>query len=406
MSFSWFRLSYAYFIIAAVLGSVMRLHLAGYSFAPYENLLHSHSHIAFLGWVYSSLFLLLIHSFLDTDKIKKYRFMTQLKITHIVLLSVLAAFLLQGYGVYSILLSSGFQLMTYWYIFSFMKALKAERAVNSVAEVFLKIALWSLFISSIGPWALPVVKMLQLSSAIYNGTIYFYMHFLFNGWILFALLALFFRSLEKDKKDLANSSDARRFLLYMAYALPPGYFISILGIFKTPWSYSLAALSALLQLQALFFFIRLLFSIRKMSGETGNDLSWPLKVLYLVVITSFSTKIILQIMLIVPELAELALNSRGIIMAYLHLIMLGIISSYLLSIFIRNKILIMDSLPVKISLLLFMACFIAIEIFLGFQFSAIELFYNPGNLALLTSALAVSIILISYGFKKGILHGN
>ena len=165
MNLSWLKLSYAYFILAALLGFFMRLQLAGFAVLPYDHLLHTHSHIAFLGWVYSSLFVLLLDNFVDKKTIKKLHFITQLKITHAMLLAILVTFMLQGYDLLSIIASSLFQLLTYWFIFSFLKALKKNKSHPTVAMIFLKIALGSLLLSSLGPWLLPVIKLQQRSRA-------------------------------------------------------------------------------------------------------------------------------------------------------------------------------------------------------------------------------------------------
>jgi hypothetical protein len=401
----WIRLSYLYFIISALSGFLIRLQAVGFSYIPYDHLLHTHSHIAFLGWVYTSLFILLLHFFADENQIIAMRFKIQFIVTHILLFGILIFFLQQGYGVYSIIVSSIFQLMTYWFFYSFLRILKENRVKsyeNQISINFLKFALWSLLISSLGPWLLPLIKFNQLNSHIYEAAIYFYMHFLFNGWILFALLAILFKMLENS--GLKANKDSKRFLLYMAAALVPAYFISTLGFLKSPWSYSLAAVSSILQIQAFFYLIKVLISAKKHIQELLNQNIFS-TLLFSVIIVSLGIKIALQFLIIFPDLTPLALNNRGVIIAYLHLITLGIISPFLLFLFIQSGIFRIKSLIVRLGLILFIVAFILSEIVLGFQFTGVIIFTHPLNIAYVTAVLFLSVLLISAGFKKEKING-
>lgn len=396
MYYKWIRLNYLYFIVVALLGLLIRVDISNFIALPYKHLLHAHSHTAFLGWVYPTLFILLINNFIGKDHL--HGFKRQLVLTHILILTMLIAFLMQGYGFYSILFSSFFQLLNYWFIFSFLSALKRENKKSTIASVFLKIALWSLFLSTFGPWALGVVIAAGMAKTeLYNMAIYFYLHFQYNGWIIFALFALFFKQVE----GLLNPKDhktGRQFLTYMAFALIPGYSLSLLNIFNTAWNFSLAALSAILQIQALYFLIRMIVSIRK-DWFTQLKL-WSVQTLFIVFTSSFILKILLQFLSIIPVLEDLAFNNHNIIIAYLHLTMLGVISSFILMLLGQKKILLFDTIFSKTGLLLFLGGFTATEIILGFQFTSLEIFAGKNILLAFTAILFAGVIFIFFGFRK------
>lgn len=400
MLFKWIRLNYLYFIIIALLGLLIRINVGNFIEIPYNHILHAHSHTAFLGWVYPTLFILLINCFLN----EKHRnsFKRQLILTHILILAMLIAFLMQGYGFYSILFSSLFQLLNYWFIFSFLSALKKENQNPSVALIFLKVALWSLFLSTFGPWALGAIMAMGLAKTeMYNMAIYFYLHFQYNGWIIFALFALLFRQVE----PLLNPKDhkkAMQFLTFMTLALIPGYSLSLLNIFNTPWNFSLAALSAILQIQALYFLILIILSIHKNWFAVLKD--WSLQTLFLVFFSSFIFKILLQFLSVIPALKDLAFNNHNIIIAYLHLTMLGVISSLILLLLGQKKILLFDRLFSKTGLILFLCGFAITEIILGFQFTGIYIFSVKNVLAAFTAILFAGVIFISFGFRKAGHH--
>ena len=58
MKTAWTRVSLIYFVIIAFLGILMRLGFFNGNFLlNFKHLLHTHSHIAFLGWIYPVLFI-------------------------------------------------------------------------------------------------------------------------------------------------------------------------------------------------------------------------------------------------------------------------------------------------------------------------------------------------------------
>jgi len=397
MYLKWLRLNYFYLVIAALLGLFMRADVGAFISIPYNNILHTHSHIAFLGWVYPTLFILLINKFLTKEK--RALFKWQLIGTHVLIMAMLVAFIMQGYGFYSILFSSLFQLFNYWFIFSFWRSLKKSPGINPVPLIFVKIALLSLFISTIGPWTLGgIIATSGSKSHFYNMAIYFYLHFQYNGWILFALFALFFRQLN-IQSSTKGIKHVLNFLTYISFALLPGYCLSLLNIFHTAWNFSLAALSAILQLTALYNLMRFLWLNR--DWHFFNIKGWPQKTLALCVLLAFALKIMLQLLSIIPALTEFAFNNHNIIIAFLHLTMLGVITAYLILVLAQNNLLPIDSLLAKIALLLFLSGFIVTEILLGFQFTGFIMYTFRDVLIIFTTILFAGIFLLMPAFLKG-----
>jgi hypothetical protein len=396
---NWLKLNYLYFILVALIGLMMRSTFLGLPL-PYSHLLHTHSHTAFLGWVYPTFMILLINSFLDKESISKYKFNLQIIITHVLIFVMFISFLAQAYGLYSIVSSSLSQIVSYWFIFSFFKALKQQESTESarISNSFLKIALWALFASTFGPWAVGILKAAGLGgSDWYKMAIYYYMHFQYNGWILFALFALFFKLIEKQFSG-NDIKFAQRFLIYMAYALVPGYFLSILDLSNSSLIYSLAALSAILQINSLYLLGRLLFN--KRSKKLIQFVSPLIKTIAILFLFAFSLKTVLQFLSIIPSLTKLAFSNHAIVIAFIHLIMLGFVSTFLIAYLAQKEILSFQGVISKIGLTLFMAGFIATEIILGFQFSGWLLLYNVKILAGFTLCLALGVILMYPGFFK------
>ena len=87
------------FLIIALLGLLLRLFLV----APpaglnYRNLLHAHSHVALLGWLFSAFFVALTRGFLPGELAGKKSYRWQFWLAQASVLGMLISFPLQGYG--------------------------------------------------------------------------------------------------------------------------------------------------------------------------------------------------------------------------------------------------------------------------------------------------------------------
>ena len=141
-------------------------------FLNYQNLLHAHSHVAFQGWVYTALFLLISQLYLDKELIKKGKYRIQFLLTILVIIGILSSFLIQGYAFFSILFSSLFQVLNYWFAYRFLKDVsKSEKAKKHTFSLkFIKISFWMLILSTIGPWLVGFLSAKDLGGSEYFNT--------------------------------------------------------------------------------------------------------------------------------------------------------------------------------------------------------------------------------------------
>jgi len=394
LSLRWIKLNFAYFVIVALLGLVMRGAVLGFSVLPYTHLLHTHSHIAFLGWVYPTLFVLLVNRFLEPAAVLHLRFNLQLILTHVLILAMLIAFLVQGYAFYSILFSSLFQVLNYIFVITFWRALKQSPAKRSDVY-FLKVALIALALSTFGPWAVGLIKANGLGgTSYYKMAIYFYLHFQYNGWIIFSLLALFLSRMRAIPSY--DEQRAYRSFLYFALALIPDYCLSLLGLFEAPWIHILAWIGTTLQLIALGYVLLLVQnSGRSIQKSFGGF--WPILTVTLAGV-AFILKILLQFFPLLPSFQSIAFSERGVIVAFIHLVMLGVVSSYLIAELLAGRIINPLKIRVRFGLVSFFAGFTISELLLGFQF-----LYSPPHfyetLAFATLCIFIGVTLLFSGFQ-------
>ncbi|MBZ9728732.1 hypothetical protein LB467_03455 [Salegentibacter sp. JZCK2] len=104
------NIAISYFLLAALLGILLRLFYVTPVSGNYKYILHAHSHIALLGWVYLALTGIIYRLFFHkTELSKKYLYI--FLATNISLLGMLFSFPFQGYAVISIIFFHAFSLL-------------------------------------------------------------------------------------------------------------------------------------------------------------------------------------------------------------------------------------------------------------------------------------------------------
>ena len=97
MTGEWSKISLVFIFVVALIGTLLRS--VAFVTVPleYVNLVHAHSHVAFQGWVYTCMILLLTTTYLTAEQVRKGRYPLQFVLTVIVVVGILISFALQGY---------------------------------------------------------------------------------------------------------------------------------------------------------------------------------------------------------------------------------------------------------------------------------------------------------------------
>src|SRR5690606_25130782 len=177
----------------------------------YKFILHAHSHTALLGWIYLGLTTLVYKLFLsEAQKPKLYKHI--FIFTNICIVGMLVTFPIQGYALFSIIFSTLFLFASYWFSWFAIKYIP-KKFRNRFSWKLIKTALLYLVLSSIGPWAIGgVMATLGPESIWYKTSIYFYLHFQYNGWFILALLGFVFYFFE-EKGIIFNPQRLKSFFL-------------------------------------------------------------------------------------------------------------------------------------------------------------------------------------------------
>ena len=238
-------------------------------------------------------------------------------------------------------------------------------------------------------------------SHLYFNALYFYLHFQYNGWFSFGVFALLFRWMEQ-KQLIYSQKSALLFYRLMVWGCVPAFLLSVLWIHPAPWVYALAGIGGVIQVIALIPFFKI---VRECNQAIGNQLSKTVKVLFSLSAALFTIKLTLQLLSAIPIIAKWAYEIRNFVIGYLHLVLLGFITLFLLALFIEKRLLIISQRSVRWGLGCFVVGILITELLIFSQgFASLLNIHIPnfnGILFFASVLLPAGLVLILYGqFRK------
>ncbi len=357
----WMVLSFFSLFLVALLGVLMRYKI-GFSLPllNQKNLQHAHSHFAFGGWITQTLFLFLLHSLGDKIDKKRIRLYNYLLMTNwMIALGMLVAFAVQGYAFYSILFSSLSIVISFVFARLFWK--DAKHHPNKVGIEWFRYSLIFMVISTLGTLSLMYMMVSKsLEQHTYLASVYWYLHFQYNGWFFFACMGLLFSHFG----NLHSYFTANRLALrLLAVSCLPAYGLSVLWLDLPIWIVIVIAIAA--SVQAMGWFL-LLFDGYKSKVIKSENITPPIKWLLIIIIAAGSVKFGLQLASTVPAVSQLAFGFRPIVIAYLHLVLLAFISLLLIAYSFMTEIAKMNK-TAFIGIVIFVVGILFNELLLGLQ---------------------------------------
>jgi hypothetical protein len=331
----WLQVSFLNLLLVSLLGVLLRYKIA-FSF-PYFNqkyLLHGHSHFAFAGWITQSLMVLMVQ-WLSRYKgeivFKEYRLLLYGNL--ITAYGMLIAFPLQGYAFWSICFSTLSIFVSYFFAIRFWKDLN-RLTHKSISHYWYKAALIFSVISSLGAFSLAFMMANKIMhEKWYLGAVYFFLHFQYNGWFFFAGMGLLVSILEK----MIPAAKTLKIIFWLfCLACGPAYFLSALWMEIPLPIYWLVILAAIAQVAGWALYVKLLLK-EKAAINTG----FPVKGRQLLLLSAIALtiKLLLQLGSTHPALSQLAFGFRPIVIGYLHLVLLGVVTIFILGYIISMKFL-------------------------------------------------------------------
>jgi hypothetical protein len=272
-----------------------------------------------------------------------------------------------------------------------MKDMSSSTLKPEIKKWF-KAGLWLWCISSLGAFALAAMMALKIQEQFLQiGSVYFFLHFQYNGWFIFAVIGLFLYAFARKE---SNSEVLYKIL---TWSIVPSYFLSTLWMEVPAWVNIMAYIAAITQLWAIKEMWRFLPRYNELSGTKEVRGLIFLSIGFLVL------KFLFQGMSAVPYLSEFAFGLRPIVIGFLHLVFLGVISLFIFG-YGMHENLITQNLLVRTGIKLFILGVLLNEIILFTQgLGAMFMYavpYVPPSLLAISCLLMISAGVIIAGNRK------
>lgn len=353
---SWLKFSVLNLCIVALLGGLMRYKI-GFEFPYFEQkfIQHAHSHFAFSAWISQTLFVLLLNSLSKHRNISSI-YKKLLIGNAIAAYGMLFSFSIQGYGLVSIAFTVLSLLIDYLFAYNYIKDLKQ---VNHPSRNWYTAALLFNVVSSVGTYTLAYMMATHhIKQNIYLGSVYFYLHFQYNAWFLFACIGLLIDKLHEGNSNFIYNNNI--FKLFVVSVIP-AYMLSILWLKLPIYLYIFVVFAALTQILAWILLLKdSVYNLKQINIDKNTK-----KILFILTM-AMSIKLGLQLVSTIPSISQLVFGFRPIVIAYLHLVLLCIISLFLLN-YINGFMFIKQDKNSKISLWIFICGIFINEFILGIQ---------------------------------------
>jgi len=323
----WLKFSVFNFFIVALLGVIMRYKiLYALPFLDQKHLQEAHSHFAFYGWITTAIYVLILHYLSKVNpalRLKKYE--TLIIINLAASFFMLGTFIYGGYFWASIAGSTVALLCSFIFGYFF---LRDARQINDLSKIWFLAGFFFAVISSLGVFNLGYMKMSgNITQDMYLGSEYYYLHFQYNGFFIFSCIGLLLYSLKEAGVEISVQKNKLIFWL-MFVGCFIGFGLSVLWVEMPVYIFAAIVLATIAQTVGavmLYGFVK--------KNWTNLVLKWSPMQRFVLMFAgfAFAVKIALQLGSTIPAVNQFAFGFRNVVIAYLHLVLLMCIATFLIN---------------------------------------------------------------------------
>lgn len=380
----WTRQVLLNLVIVAAAGTLLRCKIVfPIPFIDHKNLMHAHSHFAFSGWISLAIFVCIV-SMLQPAPPRKRLYAGLFCLGQLAAFGMLLSFPFMGYKHLSIFFSTLSILFSYAFAIIAWKDIDGSSLSSTLGRWF-KAALFFYVISSLGAFHLAwLMARGDAHQQWYIGSVYFFLHFQYNGWFLFAILGLFYRQLQIS--DIAISEKKVRIIFRLLFiSCFPCFLLSALWMQLPSWMYLLSLVGVLLQAIALVLFWSVLVQVWLLLRQRWIPVT---RLLWSFAAFAFTLKVIMQTLSVIPQLSYLAFGFRPVVIGYLHLILVCFATFFIIGYQAQQNLISNLSGRVITGLKLFTGGVVLNELLLFLQGLAaiMQMSFSPANYLLLVAA--------------------
>ncbi|MEX0928881.1 MAG: iron-sulfur cluster repair di-iron protein [Balneolales bacterium] len=316
-----------YFIVVAATGSLLRFlwTAPAYTLFNAQYLIHAHSHVALLGWIFLVLCGLLLEYGMQKNQPGKKLLSAFSILVQITVIGMLISFTLQGYAPASIAFSTIHILLSYYFAWLYFRHERMD--IDPRVRNFYNAAVLWMILSSLGPLLLAAGSRLTLFWM--NTAIGFYLHLQFNGWFTFLLTGLAFQFLI-NRHYWENPTWGNWPFVLMFVGLLPSLVPIIDNSGLARWMIGAGAAGTLAFSAGSLMVLHLVWKSRvALAGKGAAGLFW-------FAFTAGAVKTLMQAATAWPQV-HIFSSSHYVVIGFNHLLLLGFISSSLLYILLCKQ---------------------------------------------------------------------
>lgn len=399
----WLKFSVFNFFLVALLGVIMRYKiLYSLPFLDQKHLQEAHSHFAFYGWITNVLYVLIMHYISKVNplvKLRKYEYLIVINLA--ASFAMLGTFIYGGYFWASIASSTAALLTSFVFCYFFIRD---SMKIQDASKIWFLAGLFFAVISSVGVFNLAyMMSSKNINQDLYLASEYYFLHFQYNGFFIFSCIGLLLYSMKEAGSPV---SERKNKLLFWLMFL--GCFIGV-------------GLSVLwMKLPAALFILIVIATLGQTAGAvmiydfvkkswTNLVVKWsPMhRFVLLFVGFAFAVKIALQLGSNIPAVNQFAFGFRNIVIAYLHLVLLMCIATFLVNEILATNFFTISK-PLLLGLKLFLLGIFLNEFLLGlmgiFSIKYISIPYANHFLLYISLLIFIALLLIFVNLKTKKQH--
>lgn len=393
------KLSVFNLMIVALLGTLMRYKIAfSFPYLDQKFILLGHYNFAFYGWITSCIYIFILKYLYEKKPgLNTTIYKNLIAANFIVAYGMLISFLIGGYNWASIMFSILVLVISFVFCFYFIKDLKG---VDGKAKIWFQSGFGFSMLSSVGSLYLSYMIMTKTARPdTYLAAQYFYLHYQYDGFFLFSCMGLLIYSFAK--RDIHISKEQNRLIFWlMFFGCVIGYGLSVLWLKLPVWIFVLIIIGSVFQTIGA---AKILLWIRK-SWQLIKEVNTPFQRFILTYVgLAFVIKFGLQLGSTIPSISHFAFGFRNIVIAYLHLIFLMGVSTYLISRIIDTEYF-KETKIYKWGVILFLLSVFLNELMLGvigaFSINYTFIPHSPEILFGITLLILISALTMFFSMKR------
>lgn len=395
----WLKFSVFNLFIVALLGVLMRYKIAfSFPWLDQKNVQEAHSHFAFYGWITTCIYVLIIRYLqrvLPNVEIRKYIFLVIANV--VASFGMLAAFLATGYSSLSIFFSAVALIVSFIFCILLVYDLKT---VRDHSKIWLFGGFFFVILSSLGVFYLAYMKSSgNINQDYYLASTYYFLHYQYNGFFIFSCIAFLLYSLREAGSEISDKDNKLIFWTSFLGCFI-GFGLSVLWMKLPVWVFIVIVFGTLLQT---FGAVKLFLVVKR--SWTNLVINWsPLQRFALLFAGfAFAVKIALQLGSNIPAVNQFAFGFRNVVIAYLHLVLLMCITTFLLSQVLATNYFVMKKTLLN-GMKLFMLGIFLNEAILGlmgiFSIRYISIPFAPYLLLGASVVILISLALMFFSMKS------